>query len=353
MLTINERVTAFANLGIQLQSFVSQHFPSSENQMNNFSGLENAVRQSIYANKWFTNVSITQSLYGIIKMLEKDKLNQWVGKYDLKYNSSNKVVAVIMAGNIPLVGFHDFLSVLISGNTFLGKLSSDDALLLPAIAEILLIIQPKFEPFIRFTLEKIKDIDAVIATGSNNTARYFEYYFGKYPHIIRKNRNSIAILSGDETAADMVELADDIFMYYGLGCRNVSKLYIPSSFDLKLLLAHFEGYERVKNHSGYFNNYEYNKAIYLINSVPHLDNGFLIVKEDKSLTSPVAVLHFERYSDIDTLAELLQTHTDQIQCIVSKKGQWDGSFPFGAAQYPEVNDYADGVDTLQFLSQLK
>ena len=352
MLSVNERISAFANLGIHLHSFVSQHFPIKENQVSRFSGFENAIRQSINANKWFTEESILQSLKGIIKLLEKDKLENWISDCPLQDVNQTKVVAVIMAGNIPLVGFHDFLSVLVSGHSFLGKLSSDDALLLPAIAEMLVNIQPEFKPLIRFTSNKITDFEAVIATGSNNSARYFEYYFGKYPHIIRKNRNSIAILNGTESDEDMKALADDIFMYFGLGCRNVSKLYIPESFDLKLLLPQFEGYEQVKNHSRYFNNYEYNKAIYLINSIPHLDNGFLLVKEDTSLASPVSVIHFERYSNTDSLKDLINWQQDEIQCIVSKEGQWNNSFPFGAAQYPEVSDYADGIDTLLFLSQL-
>ncbi|KAF0128793.1 MAG: NAD-dependent aldehyde dehydrogenase [Bacteroidetes bacterium] len=352
MLSVNERISAFANLGIHLHSFVSQHFPLKENQVSSFSGFENVIRQSLNANKWFTEESILQSLKGIIKLLEKDKLENWISDYPLQDVNQTKVVAVIMAGNIPLVGFHDFLCVLLSGHSFLGKLSSDDALLLPAIAEMLVFLQPEFKPLFCFTSNKITDFEAVIATGSNNSARYFEYYFGKYPHIIRKNRNSIAILNGAESDEDMKALADDIFMYYGLGCRNVSKLYLPESFDLKLLLVHFEGYEQVKNHSRYFNNYEYNKAIYLINSIPHLDNGFLLVKEDPSLASPVSVLHFERYSGADSLQEQLQRQADDIQCIVSKEGQWHNSFPFGAAQYPEVSDYADGIDTLLFLTQL-
>lgn len=352
MLSVNERISAFANLGIHLHSFVSQHFPLKENQVSSFSGFENAIRQSINANNWYTEESILHSIKGIIKLLEKDKLENWISDYPLQDVNQKKVVAVIMAGNIPLVGFHDFLCVLVSGHSFLGKLSSGDALLLPAIAEMLVFLQPEFKPLIRFTSNKITDFEAVIATGSNNSARYFEYYFGKYPHIIRKNRNSIAILNGNESAKDMKALADDIFMYYGLGCRNVSKLYIPESFDLKLLLPQFEGYEQVKNHSRYFNNYEYNKAIYLINSIPHLDNGFLLVKEDTSLASPVSVLHFERYSNNDSLKDLLKWQEDEIQCIVSKNGQWHHSFPFGAAQYPEVSDYADGIDTLLFLSQL-
>jgi len=257
-----------------------------------------------------------------------------------------------MAGNIPAVGFHDFLSVLLAGHHLLAKLSSDDQYLLPDIAEILINIEPSFNDHITFTLEKIQDFDAVIATGSNNTSRYFNYYFGKYPHIIRKNRNAIAVLGGNESRDELNGLAEDIFTYFGLGCRNVSRLFVPKDYDFKAFYEGIEGFSDIGNHHKYVNNYDYNKSVFLVNMEPHFDNGFLILKENAAIASPVSVMHYERYENLDEVNSFVSRESESIQCVVSALTEVQGSIRPGSAQHPKLWDYADGVDTLRFLLNL-
>ena len=247
------------------------------------------------------------------------------------------------AGNIPFVGFHDFLCMLISGNNYIGKNASDDTLLLPWIAEELIKIEPKFKERISF-VEKLKDMDAVIATGSNNTARYFEYYFSKYPHIIRKNRNAVAVLTGDEPKEELNLLGEDIFRYFGLGCRNVSKLYVPRGYNFNGFFEAMFSYSQVMQHNKYMNNYDYNRAVFLMRQIPFLENNFLIIREDASIPSPISVVHYEFYDEAEKLKENLAEHKEQIQCIVGRD-----YIPFGQGQSPALWDYADGVDTMAFL----
>jgi hypothetical protein len=256
-----------------------------------------------------------------------------------------------MAGNIPLVGFHDFLSVLISGNKALVKLSSNDTILLPYLTKVLFSIEPEFEDLIEFTDEKFIDFDGVIATGSNNTARYFEYYFGKYPNIIRKNRNSVAVLTGNESTEQLELLANDIFRYFGLGCRNVSKIYIPEDYNFDPFFKAMYSWRHVINQNKYMNNYDYNKAVYLMSNIPLLDNEFMLLKEDKSLSSPISILYYEYYSSMEELTSLIEVSREQIQCVVSECGM-PGEVPFGTTQSPSLWDYADGVDTMEFLLNL-
>ncbi|MCC7319198.1 MAG: aldehyde dehydrogenase [Bacteroidales bacterium] len=352
MLTMPQRIDAFRRLREVLVSYLQNGEKTQMNLNSEEQILHNAINLSLQANKWFTRESVFIALQGIQKMLQSPSFDHWISKYEPPQHFQSQTVAVIMAGNIPLVGFHDFLSVVISGHSFLGKTSSEDAYLLPALADILIIIEPKLASKITFTQELLKSFDAVIATGSDNTARYFDFYFGKYPSIIRKNRNSIAVLTGLESDAELEALADDIFLFFGLGCRNVSKIFVPENFDFVRLLDHFAHYEEVKNHSKYFNNYEYSKAIYLINAVPHFDNGFLLVKASPDYASRVAVLHYETYSNIKQLEHRLMFEHDSIQCVVAKPGLIENSFDFGKAQFPAVDDYADGVDTLSFLLHL-
>lgn len=347
-----DRLMAFEKLGKVLKDLDINVNSGNFDWYNETSSFASAVLKSSAHNKWFTIPSINTAVSGIAFMLSSGSLHQWSGNYNITESERPETVAVIMAGNIPLVGFHDFLCVLVSGKVFLGKLSSDDPFLLPALAGMLIEIEPRFAAYIHFTMDKLKDFDAVIATGSNNSARYFDYYFARYPHIIRKNRNSIAILDGYESAEDIAALGDDIFMFFGLGCRNVSKLYLPENFDISLLFKGFDNYASLKNHSAYFNNYEYNRAIFLINKVKHLDNGFLILKMDHSFSSPVSVLHYETYKNAADLAREIDLNKDFLQCIVSKNGVWKDSMPFGQAQYPGLSDFADGVDTMLFLSKL-
>ena len=332
---LQERLKAFQTLGEQLRSL-------------NESELDEWYFRATAHNNWFTRENVFHAVKAIGEMLQAEKLEQWVERYELASDSSKKI-AVIMAGNIPLVGFHDFLSVLISGHSVIAKLSSQDPYLLKEVVSLLLKIQPDFENRIELTQETISGFDAVIATGSNNSARYFEQYFGKYPNIIRKNRSSVAVLTGDESEEEIQALGKDIFQYYGLGCRNVSKLLVPEGFDFSPFIKALENFNWVADHHKWVNNYDYNKSIYLVNDEPHLDSGFFLVKEDEALVSPISVLFYEFYKDEADLEAKLDQKEEQIQCVV-KKGS---DLQPGQAQKPELWDYADGVDTLKFLSDLQ
>lgn len=314
------------------------------------------LRKAQAENGWFTPENIEFALQNWSEALTEENLNQWISKYNLDSFAKEsaeeiKTVAIVMAGNVPLVGFHDFISVLITGNKVLAKLSSNDRTLLQFLAEKLISIEPDFKNYIEFTEGRLKDFDAVIATGSDNTSRYFDFYFGKYPNIIRKNRNSVAVLTGNETEEELTLLADDIFRYFGLGCRNVSKLYVPAGYDFeKFFKAVYNWKEIIHNHK-YINNYDYNKAVYLMDSFPLLDNEFLLLKEDKGFSSPIAVVFYEKYNSLEELEKKLEMHSDNLQCIVSKEYIANG-IHFGKTQSPELWDYADGVDTLDFLLNL-
>lgn len=334
-MTINDRINAFKELGERI------------------SEMDDNTRERLHSeaagrNPWFTARSIDLALEGIQHLL-KDNLEAWALSYT--FNGPGRRVGVVMAGNIPAVGFHDLLCVLVNGHTLVAKLSNKDRVLINFFVESLCAIKPEFQHQIRL-VDQLKDIDAVIATGSDNTARYFEYYFSKYPHIIRKNRTSVAIIQGDETEADLDSLAVDIFSYYGLGCRNVSKLFVPKEYDLSTLLNHFEKYPDLIHHHKYRNNYDYYKSIYLVNKEPHLDNGVLLLKEDPSLVSPISVVFYEYYENVNQLDDRLNELEQKIQCTVSKNGSWPNSLLFGRAQFPGLRDYADGVDTMQFLAGL-
>ena len=252
-----------------------------------------------------------------------------------------------MAGNIPLVGFHDFLCVLMSGNTAICKLSTDDKTLLPALSSILIQFLPELKDRIVFTTGRIAQMDAVIATGSNNSLVYFEQYFGKYPHIFRKNRTSLAVISGNETSEDFNALGHDIFNYFGLGCRNVSHLLFPKEFNLNRFFEGIINHSEVANHNKYANNYDYNKAIYLMNNIPMLDNNFVLLMESKELFSPLSIVHYHYYSDQNELVAYLELQKENLQAIVGTN-----YIPFGQAQCPGLNDYADGIDTMTFLNNI-
>ena len=303
------------------------------------------------SNPWFTEKNINYALRQWANILTENNIGKWLKPYDaFSGNIHESVIGVVLAGNLPIVGFHDFLSVVMSGNKFLGKLSSSDKHLLPAIADILIKIEPKLKTKIIFTEERLKNFDAIIATGSNNSARYFEYYFGKYPHIIRKNRNGIAVLTGEEHHLDL--LVEDIFRYFGLGCRNVSKLYVPRAYNFDSLFESMRAFEWVRNHHKYRNNYDYNKSILLVNNVSHFDNGFVLLKEDTSISSPISVVFFEYYKDIQKLNLQLEKRKEEIQCIVSEDCRVNNNLAPGQTQRPNLWDYADGVDTMEFLMTL-
>lgn len=334
---LSERIEALAELGYRLESL-----PASE--------LEQWELNARALNKWFTESNILKAMKGIRKMLFKDDLKHWIEKYTFP-ETQGRTIGLVLAGNIPFVGFHDVLAVLISGNKAEIKLSSQDSFLMSKLLDLLVEIEPRFNSRIIIT-EKLSQSDAYIATGSDNTSRYFEYYFSKKPNIIRRNRTSVAVLNGKETDKDLIELGQDIFSYFGLGCRNISKVFLPEDFEPEKLIKGLESYSYVVDHSKYANNYEYNRAIFLLKNIPYLDNGFCIFKEDEGIVSPISVLYYEFYSSEKQLKTALNEHKEKIQVITSADGWWEKSVPFGKAQEPELYDYADNVDTLRFLTAL-
>ncbi|MBK8806642.1 MAG: acyl-CoA reductase [Bacteroidales bacterium] len=340
---LNKRIDAFANLGLSLSEMLT-----SSNCDND---LKKCMQQAHQKNAWFISDFVTYSLENIAKQLDKKTLEAWTSKYE--FASKSKTVGLVAAGNIPLVSFHDFLAVLISGHKVLLKLSSKDNVLMPFLIKKLIETEPTFSEKIIVTDGILKDFDAVIATGSNNSAHYFEYYFKQVKHIIRKNRSSIAILDGTETTNELDGLINDALMYFGLGCRNVSKIFIPVHFDIRNLYKHISKFVHIKDHYKYFNNYEYNRAIYLVNKTEHFDNDYLIFKEDEGFFSPLSVLYYEKYDNLCVLQEKIANAKESIQCIVSKSDVfYKKSTGFGNAQNPEINDYADDIDTLKFLEKL-
>jgi len=297
-------------------------------------------------NGWFTADVVKKSLSAWGIALKANKVNSWLKSYSI--DEKEKKVGVIMAGNIPLVGLHDAIVVLVSDNHLFAKLSSKDNQLMRFVLNAIGSIDEEWKSRITIS-ERLNDIDVLIATGSDNSARYFEYYFREKPKIIRKNRTSVAILDGSETAEDLKALADDIFTFFGLGCRNVTKVYIPKEYDKDLLFNAFYDYREIINHNKYANNYDYNKAVYLLNQVPLIENGFLLLKEDEGLHSPVGVLFYEEYEEKAAVINKLEMQAEEIQCIVSKSSS-ALHVNFGETQQPELWDYADGVDTMAFLN---
>ncbi|GAA0871040.1 acyl-CoA reductase [Gangjinia marincola] len=343
-MTLQQRINAFAHVGDVFRAIVQQkEHPAKE-------VLLAQIDRATAANAWFTKENIYFCLEQWSQALTADNLTQWVKSYSLNNDSPQKV-GIIMAGNIPLVGFHDLLAVVLSGNIALAKLSSNDQRLIPAVREILIGFDPASAEAIQIVQHKLTDFDAVIATGSNNTARYFEYYFKDKPSIIRKNRNAVAVLTGEETNADLKALGEDIFRYYGLGCRNVSKVYVPTGYNFNSLFESLYEWNSIINHHKYANNYDYNKAVYLMSQAKLLDNNFFLIKQDTALSSPIGVLFYEEYGDLNDVNEIITARQEEIQCVVSK-AELPNALAFGEAQQPRLWDYADGVDTLAFLSTL-
>ncbi|QIX63224.1 acyl-CoA reductase [Hymenobacter sp. BT18] len=332
-----ERLAAFVALGQRLQQLTDDELASLAARARN-------------QNAWFDQPNITSAFKGVAQMLQEETLRTWAGRYRPEPETPRQV-GVVMAGNIPLVGFHDTLCVLLSGHTLLAKLSADDTVLMRWLLQELTQLEPRFEERIQL-VERLNAADAFIATGSDNTARYFEFYFGKKPNIIRRNRSSLAVLTGRETAHELGLLGEDIFRYYGLGCRNVSSLYVPEGYHFPDLLDALQPWHRVADHHKYQNNYDYNKSIMLVNQVPHYDSGFLLLTESPQLVSPISVLHYVTYQHEVDLADKLTDIAERTQCLVSAGALYPGSFPLGRAQYPAVDDYADGVDTMAFLAAL-
>jgi len=350
-MALSDRIDAFCQLGI----VINQVLVYDEDQIN-LSPSAEKLRQLIHTiqnqNPWFTPDNVKSALSAIAHTLSKESLSTWAGRYPLLTRKpDSRRIGVTLAGNIPLVGFHDFLSVLISGNRFVGNLSSKDDQLLPAIAHVLTDLQPGFNGYIDLIEGPFTTIDAIIATGSDNSARYFDYYFSKYPNIIRRNRNGIAILDGTESSSELQVLGEDIFQYFGLGCRSISKLFIPANYDFGPILKSLSAFKHVGDHKKYRNNYVYNRAKYLVQQIPIIDSGFVILKEDPEFASPPGVIFFEHYGEQKELIKRVNTAREKIQCIVSNNIQFD-SVGFGKTQYPELSDYADGIDTMEFLLSL-
>jgi hypothetical protein len=339
---------------IELGKFLRQ-FSKVENSVNPtvlyndlfFEDFENLIQLSQSHNGWYTPENVYFSIQSWATALTEENLEKWLSAYNL-IEVKAKNVGLILAGNIPLVGFHDFLSVLISGNNVLVKTSSNDQFLLPFLAKYLIAIEPEFANKITFVEGKLENFDAVIATGSNNTARYFEYYFKDKPSIIRKNRNSVAVLNGAETKEQLIALGEDIFRYFGLGCRNVSKLFVPKGYSFNAFFEAIFEYQDIIHYEKYANNYDYNKAVFLMSNFKLLDNGFLTIKEDNSYASPISSVFYEFYDSIEDLQIRLQSEREQIQCIVSNH-LVENSISFGQTQKPNLWDYADNVDTISFL----
>lgn len=347
---IQDRIAAFVKLGALFRQVSQENTPVDEENTTNSITLNNQLSLVQQHNAWFTQQNLRFALSNWADALTLQNLEKWLSNYQFDKQKTN-TVAVIMAGNIPLVGFHDFLCVLLSGNSIVVKQSSDDRHLLQYIAGYLEDVEPWFKGKISFYQDRLPSYDAVIATGSSNTSRYFEYYFGKKPNIIRKNRNSVAILNGKETAEQLGALGKDIFTYFGLGCRSVSKLFVPQDYDFDAFFKAIYPYNEIINHAKYANNYDYNKAVYLMSLFPMLENGFLMLKEDKGYGSPIATLFYEYYDDAEALKQKLLNDRDQLQCVVSH-GFVEEEISFGKTQEPELWDYADHVDTLKFLLEL-
>jgi len=298
-------------------------------------------------NGWFAPEFVALAIENIAKkFLKEDELIRWSAHYKIQtLNSSPRKVGIVMAGNIPLVGFHDLLSVFISGHKGVIKPSSKDEVLIKELAEVLKTWEPQVSSLIEFS-EMLKDCDAYITTGSNNTSRYFEYYFGKYRHIIRRNKTSVAVLTGNETKIDLEGLAGDVYQFFGLGCRNVTKLYVPKGYDFGSLLEVFKKYDYLADHHKYKNNYDYNLTLHILNNKFYMTNGSILLVEDSSIFSPISQLNYEYYASRDELLSSLYNNQD-IQGVIEKN-----HIPFGQAQSPGLFDYADKVDTMEFLQSL-
>ena len=343
-------IIALVELGKFLSQFSRKGINKKDGILHNelfFDGFKHQINLSQEHNGWFTKDNVLYAFETWSKALTNNNINKWLSKYHFKTIDSKKI-AIIMAGNIPLVGFHDYISVIVTGHNLLVKQSSNDKHLLPYITKYLEFVNPELKGKIEFTEEKLENFDAVIATGSSNTARYFEYYFKDKPSIIRQNRNSVAVLTGKETNDQLQALSEDIFRYYGLGCRNVSKLFVPENYDFNSFFEAIYHWHPIIQDAKYANNYDYNKAVYLMSEFDILENGFLMLKEDINYSSPIATLFYENYQNLDVLRENLKTDKEKIQCIVAN-GFVENEVKFGETQNPKLWDYADGIDTVDFL----
>ncbi|QOW09171.1 acyl-CoA reductase [Kaistella flava (ex Peng et al. 2021)] len=342
-MNIEKQISGLCKLSAYIKDYLAKDPANFNEDDENFSSV---LRRSEIENSWFTLENQKIALNQWANLLTENNIKHWLSKYQVV--KTPKKVGLILAGNIPLVGFHDVISVILSQHIPMIKLSSKDKRMLPFLLNKWNDFSEGNVPF-EF-VERLNDFDAVIATGSNNTARYLEYYFKDSLSIIRKNRTSVAVLKGDETEAELQLLAEDIFRYFGLGCRNVTRLFIPQDFLIDKIFESFLNFKDVINHNKYANNYEYNRAIYLLNAERFWDNNFVMLKEDEALFSPLSVLNFTRYNDIEEVRTFINENKQDIQAIVAKPELGFDSINFGEAQNPGLDTYADNVDTMEFLS---
>lgn len=301
-------------------------------------------------NCWFVPEFVKSALSGLSFMLKEEKLSRWLSKYPHP-NKNRKNIGIIMAGNIPAVGFHDLLTVLCSHNQAVIKLSHNDNVLIPYLVDLMIKIDPGMKHQIKF-VRSLNHIDAVIATGSDNTSRYFEYTFRELPRLIRKNRTSCCILNGDESSRELAELSYDIFSYFGMGCRNVSKLFVPAGYNVESLIPHFSAYSWIKNHSKYYNNYTFQSSRYTLEHRQFIDGQFFIMAKSKDMVSPLSCLYYDEYGNTLEAADIIRLNRNKIQCVVAPKGLFPNNIDFGTAQFPEPWDYADAIDTMKFLAEI-
>lgn len=336
LMNYKDKVTALSKVGRYILSFPDE--------------LNAVLHRAQGKNPWFTIDFGKKALTEIAQFfLTEELLLAWGDKYKIQNQVGGKRVGLVLAGNIPAVGFHDVLCSFICDHISVIKYSEKDDVLIPHLLEKLIEFDPRADVYFE-KVERLQDFEAVIATGSNNSARYFEYYFGKYPNIIRRNRNAVAVLNGQESDEDLEQLGHDIFTYFGLGCRNVSKVYIPKGYDLDRLLEATHKFNELIHHNKYKNNFDYTVALYLLNLVKYLNNGCLIVRESEDIASRISCLHYEYYDDRESLSSSLLSRKEEIQCIVSgQEIKGLRTFGFGEAQKPSLMDYADDVDTIQFL----
>jgi hypothetical protein len=338
-MNLEARIETFSLLGETLRDLLNGKSAGKQERF------DSIIEHQQTINPWFTPDNVRFALTSIANELTSENLIRWTDAYpQLREKNSTKIVGVIMAGNIPLVGFHDFLCVLMTGNKVLVKTSSKDSELIKFIRDIICSINKDFFDMIEFAESTLLKFDIVIASGSNNSSRYFESYFGLYPNIIRRNRNSIAVLDGKETETELEELGRDIFSYFGLGCRNVSKIYLPEGYDISSLSTYWESYSNIIKHQKYSNNYDFNKAVYIVNKSGFYDSGFMLMTKNSEISSPVSVLYYEYYKTQNSVQNMIKIAGDKIQTVVSRE-----TIPFGEAQLPRLWDYADDIDTIDFL----
>jgi len=346
MTSLNHKIIALSKLGKILSDVAHEKIWSGYSlgiNKDEYSSFIDAIKKAKYHNGWFSYDMVIFALLSWSKSLTVENIKFWLSKYEIKAN--NQSIAIICAGNIPMVAFHDILCSYLCGMNVQVKLSSSDNVLIPELIKILANFDEKVLDDIVFT-DKVSNFNKVIATGSNNTSRYFNEFFGKYPSIIRKNRTSIAIIDGSETKEDLVNLSKDIFLYYGLGCRNITKLYLPLGYELDNIFGGLFNMKDVIYNNKYANNYDYYKAIFLLENYDIIENGFIILKEDNAIFSPIGTLYYQYYNNKNELDEMLNEHKKEIQCIVGRN-----YIPFGLSQEPKLWNYSDNIDTIDFLNK--